>query len=328
MANASGDDVFDEATGPYDPDAIDSILFDMGDVNPTFESEAEAAVYVPIAGCAGIALIVLFFALVGVAMFIQLSDDGFSFTAAGSDDVDVTESQPPGGDGSPGGPPPTDALEFVPASGIWNIENLPFLPACGPSSGGSSFQTGSLEVLDDGASILATGSRPGSVSIELSLVHAESGRLVYVGVESMTGLEMTMAFSSPDEMAASVAHRGELCFERPARGDWDRELGAPDPDPPMHLPLWLPDRFPFDTGEDVDTDETGSTKTVSFVVEDRHPTDVLFDFATWAEEEGHSATLASQTTLDIQLLDGRSMHVEVVDLGNFNTQLTVTVVEA
>ena len=146
-------------------------------------------------------------------------------------------------------------------------------------------------------------------------------------------MEKTLALEPGDqeaaEMQATIRNSGEICLERPAAGTWDREIGEPDPDaePDEPLPAWMPPGFPATGSGGVDTIETPTSKTVTVVVVDTHPTDVLFSIAEWAVDEGHPIVEPSSTTLTIQLPENQLMYVEVVDIGNFNTQLTVTIEE-
>jgi hypothetical protein len=274
-------------------------------------------------GCLPVVLGVLALALTGIAILNALMGGGSGPVA---DNLGV-DGNPTTANGQAGSISPSsgEGVDFIPRPGVWDVENLPFLPACGPGSLGSGFQEGTIEVVDDGAFIIASGSQPGTATIELSLVDVGQDRLVYLGIEPITGLEMTMTFTSPTEMDATVKSCGEICLERPAVGAWDREIGEPEPDAAGAMPPWMPSGFPVSSGGRVNTVETNTTKTVSVVVEDRHPTDVLFNVAAWAVDEGHVILERGASTLTIRIDVNRLMNVEVIDVGNFNTQLTVTI---
>lgn len=321
---ASEDLPVGEATDLVTP-LVDAFVDDHDASGELDALESEAS------GCRGCLLMVFAvaaLALVGLGMFLAVQSGWLGF--AGEADGD-----PSGGQSSAAIDAATDSgstdeapVGFLPRSGTWEIENLPFLPECGPGSLGSGFQEGTIEVLDDGAFIIATG-QPGTASFELVLIDAAPGRLEYLGVEPITGIEMTMVFTSPTELQATIRNGGDICLERPATGAWDREIGEPDPDAPEDEPLpeWMPPDFPASGSGGVDTIETPTSKSVTVVVVDTHPTDVLFSIAEWAVEKDHPILERSFTTLTIQLPENQLMYVEVVDIGNFNTQLTVTIEE-
>ncbi|HKJ56219.1 MAG TPA: hypothetical protein VJ978_09560, partial [Nitriliruptoraceae bacterium] len=154
-----------------------------------------------------------------------------------------------------------------------------------------------------------------------------------------TGIELTFVFTSPTTLEANVRSTGNICIERPAVGEWDREVGEPDPDAPpdVDLPSWVPPNFPMGDTRTIDVEENdGGTFTVVF--EDTDPVDVLFILDEWADTNGHVvASFAPGRPEDdpddgsmvytavVELADGRTMDVEIVDLGNFDTRLTATI---
>lgn len=310
-------------------DSSGNVIGEIGDMVVESTTSSEFRSITPSgwggAGCLIAVLVVLVLAVIGIALLSALLDGG---SASPSDSIAV-ESDTASSVGQEGTiePSPENGVDWIPRDGTWEIENLPFLPECGPGSLGSGFEEGTIEVLDEGASIIASGSEPGTASIELLMVDAAPGRLEYLGLEPTTGIEMTMVFTSPTDMQASVRFGGEICLERPATGSWDREIGEPDPDAEEDeaLPAWMPAGFPTSSGGQVNTIETPASKTVVVVVPDTHPTDVLFSIAEWAVDEGHPILERSATTLTIDLPENQVMYVEVIDLGNFNTQLTVTI---
>jgi len=301
-------------------------------------SHSPLQIFTPV-GCLWVATVVvgiLILAVFGLQLLAGI------FADAG-DDVGATPTEPDqvvvdevGGSGPA---PGSNDLAFLPRSGVYEIENMPFLPECGPGDLGSGFEEGTIEVAEDGRSLTASGSSPGTASFEMQLVDQTPDRLSYVGIESFTGIELTFVFTSPTTLEANVRSTGNICIERPAVGEWDREVGEPDPDAPpdVDLPSWVPPNFPMGDTRTIDVEENdGGTFTVVF--EDTDPVDVLFILDEWADTNGHVvASFAPGRPEDdpddgsmvytavVELADGRTMDVEIVDLGNFDTRLTATI---
>lgn len=319
MSNGTGDEVIDDAVGEMLHGAVTS---------PEARSLRNFATSRNL-GCFGVSLVVLALALLGLGMLNGMFGGEGPGAAAGETALPVIE-ETAGGAVPPEGTPtqfPSDGAQWVPQDGTWEIENLPFVEECGPGSLGSGFGSGTIEVFDEGLYLVATGSNPGSAPFWLWFHDASGGQLEYLGTESMTGIEMTMVFASPTELRATVRLDGDICMERPAVGTWAREIGEPDPDAEEDEPLpeWMPPSFPVSGSGQASTIETPTSKTVTVVVTDRPPTDVLFSIAVWAVDEGHFILERGATTLTIELPENQLMYVEVLDIGNFNTQLTVTI---
>lgn len=296
-------------------------------------SQLEAAGCV--SGCAAWFVAIALLAMVGAALALAIlrgDDPGFSGTPGNGSDgasetiVDAEDVPGDGEDGTDGGAPDPTNAGFLPRTGVWEIENLPFLPACGPGDLGSGFDEGVITVLDDGNRLTATGSREGTASFDLVLVEASGERLVYVGAEPITGLELTMTFRSPTELDASIASGGERCLERPATGVWDREIGTPDPDaePATEAPPWLPSGLPVSGAGEVLTDDAGDTGTFRLVVIDTSPGQVLFEIGTWAADQGFVQLIEPGTSIVYEMGDGRRMVVDAVAVGS-DVELTIMV---
>lgn len=312
-----------------DPDG-DSVITTLGNVNRDRMGPRGCAIIV--AGLVVMLGMVLFFALDGAAMLLGL----LSGDDARDDAVVIEEGGATDGSNGIAG---SEELAFLPRPGVYGIENLPFLPACGPGDLGSGFEEGTITVADDGTSITATGSDEGTAAFDLALVDQSADRLVYRGIEPMTNIELTMVFTSPTTLEATVAFAGDICIERPAVGEWDRAVGATDPDAPpdVTLPAWAPPNFPSGDTRTIDVDD-GDSGTFSVVYEDTPPSEVLLLLDEWADANGHVvASFAPGQPEDdpddgslaftavVELSDGRVMDVDIVDIGGFDTRLTATI---
>lgn len=169
----------------------------------------------PAGGCliGLIILIILFVLIVGLIIAAMAWLTNPSSVEEGAANIPFTSSPDAVTTGEP----------LVPISGTWEIENMAFVEGCGPGDLSSGFETGTIEVLDEGAAIRATPSNPtpGQTAVLLQRTEYSPEHATYWNRAGWVTIEMR--FSTPDTVESviyyeAIAGQPEICVIRPAKG--------------------------------------------------------------------------------------------------------------